>query len=90
MTKQELLDTLMLLSAMESWSFSMGKPMPAHLHKKLTNCVERLSKELLVDRMAVGPKTPIQIGGKCLACGEYHGSTNLPCPNMIPRSNSHD
>jgi hypothetical protein len=47
MNKQEMLDTLMLLSAMESWAFSMGKPMPKYLHETLCNAVERMSRELL-------------------------------------------
>jgi hypothetical protein len=87
MTKQEILDTLMLLSALESWSFSAGKSLPDYLHDSLCKCVGQLSRELLVK---VEHKTPMQIGGKCLACGEYHGNTSLPCPNMTPMSNSHE
>jgi len=34
MTKQNILDALMLLSALESWSFSVGKPLPDVLRNK--------------------------------------------------------
>ena len=49
MTKQQLLDVLMLLSALESWSFSTGKPLPDYLHDQLADAVEALSKEMLHD-----------------------------------------
>lgn len=32
MTKPQALDLLMLLSALESWSFSTGRPLPDYLY----------------------------------------------------------
>jgi len=73
MSKQEILDTLMLLSALESWSFSEGKQLPDYLHENLCNAVERLSRELLVVQEH---KTPMQIGGKCFSCGRTPQNDN--------------
>ena len=47
MTKPELLDLLQLLSALESWSFSTGKPLPDYLEDRLLNAVEILRREVL-------------------------------------------
>ena len=47
MTKQQQLDLLMLLSAIESWGFSEGKRMPDYLLENLLSCVEVLRKEML-------------------------------------------
>lgn len=47
MTKQELLEIIKLLSALESWSFSLDKSLPDHLLEDIANAQERLAKELL-------------------------------------------
>lgn len=47
MTKEQTLDMLMLLSAIESWSFSTDKLIPDYLHDRLAATVELLSKEVL-------------------------------------------
>lgn len=47
MTKQQTLDLLMLLSALESWSFSTGKIMPDYLHGTLVAAVDVLTKNLV-------------------------------------------
>lgn len=47
MTKPELLDLLQLISAIESWSFSTGKPLPDYLEERLLNAVEVLRKEVM-------------------------------------------
>lgn len=47
MTKEQLLDMLCLLSALESWSFSTGKMMPDYLYEDLTNSVAALKAEVL-------------------------------------------
>ena len=44
MTKDELLDTLMLLSALESWSFSSKTTMPDYLWEKLEKQAEILRR----------------------------------------------
>lgn len=47
MTKQQTLDTLMLLSALESWSYSANTPLPDYLFEKLGECVNVLRDELI-------------------------------------------
>ena len=47
MTKQEALDAMMLLSALESWAFSTKNLMPDYLHENLQNVQEALSKIVL-------------------------------------------
>lgn len=47
MTKQDKLDILMLLSALESWGFSTKSMFPDYMHEELRNAVELLSKEVL-------------------------------------------
>ena len=47
MTKQDILDTLLLLSALESWGFSQDKMLPDYLHENLASIINRLSEELL-------------------------------------------
>jgi hypothetical protein len=46
MTRQEILELLMLLSAMESWMLASKSTMPDYLHDKLCNAIELLSKEI--------------------------------------------
>ena len=47
MTRAELLQLMRLLSALESWSFSVGKVMPDYLHDDLCRMVTRLEEEIL-------------------------------------------
>ena len=47
MNKEDHLEILKLLAALESWSFSMDKRMPDWLHENLTTIVEQLTKEVL-------------------------------------------
>jgi hypothetical protein len=47
MTKEQLLDMMMLLSALESWGFSDGKRMPDYLLDRLVDTVEILRVEVL-------------------------------------------
>ena len=45
--KKQILEILMLLSALESWSFSMRQTLPDYLHERLTDIVTDLSKQVL-------------------------------------------
>jgi hypothetical protein len=47
MTTPELLQLMRLLSALESWGFSCGKPMPDYLHKRIFEASEVLEREIL-------------------------------------------
>ena len=47
MTKQDYLDIIKLLSAMESWAFAQGKMMPDFLHEQLHQTMAALEKEVL-------------------------------------------
>jgi len=48
MTKQECIDLLKLLSAMESWSCSIKeRGLPGYLHDQITECVSILEREIL-------------------------------------------
>ena len=48
MTKQEALQILKLLSALESWSFAKDRgTIPDYLLEDLTNAVDMLTKEIL-------------------------------------------
>ena len=47
MDKRQMLDILMLLSALESWAFAQGNMMPDYLHENLGIVVKCLSNELL-------------------------------------------
>ncbi len=48
MAKEQLLEIIKLLSAIESWSFAKDRGMlPDYLHEKLTDAVEALAKEVL-------------------------------------------
>ena len=47
MTKQEALQALKLLSALESWSFSTKEHMPQFLHDDLCNVMAVLEKIIL-------------------------------------------
>lgn len=47
MTKPQALDLLMLLSALESWSFSTGNPLPDYLLERLDVALAVLRDEVL-------------------------------------------
>ena len=47
MTKEEALRLIKLLSALESWSFSMKATLPDYLHEDLCLAVERLERVVL-------------------------------------------
>ena len=47
MTKEQILDIIKLLSALEGWSFAEKHRLPDHLLENLDKTVETLSKELL-------------------------------------------
>lgn len=47
MTKQQIIEILMLLSALESWGFSSGQQIPGYLHDRLLDVVESLREEAL-------------------------------------------
>ena len=47
MTKKEALQTLKMLSALESWAFSMKSPLPDYLHDNLTIAMNVLEKIIL-------------------------------------------
>jgi hypothetical protein len=47
MNKEELLELLQLLSALESWSFSTKSNLPDYLLEAISEKVDRLKEELL-------------------------------------------
>ena len=47
MTKEEALQTLKMLSALESWAFSLKSPLPDYLHDNLTVAMEVLERIIL-------------------------------------------
>ena len=47
MTKPDALDLLMLLSALESWAYSLGKPLPYTLTERLDVAIAQLRDEVL-------------------------------------------
>lgn len=47
MTKQELLTLLRLLSALESWGFSLKERIPDYLHEQIDNSIKRIEEEIL-------------------------------------------
>lgn len=47
LTKQEILDMLMLLSKLESWSLSRGNSLSISLQESLDDSIDILSKKLL-------------------------------------------
>lgn len=49
MTKQQKLEILMLLSAIESWSFAVKSPFPDYLHERLGYTMDMLVKGVLED-----------------------------------------
>lgn len=47
MSKQDSIELLMLLWALESWSFSVKEPIPDYLHQNLSDKVDMLKKQIL-------------------------------------------
>ena len=47
MTKQDYLDIIKLLSALESWAHSAGSRFPDYLGEQIIDAIEKLSKEVL-------------------------------------------
>jgi len=47
MTKQEYLDIIKLLSAIESWSFADKHKMPDYLYEQIATAIELLTIEVL-------------------------------------------
>lgn len=47
MTKPQAIDLLMLLSALESWVFSTGKPLPDYLLERLDVAIAVLRDDVL-------------------------------------------
>ena len=47
MTKEQMLDLLMLLSALESWTFATKERLPDYLHDQLSRVIDIASKEVL-------------------------------------------
>ena len=49
MTKPQALDLLMLLSALESFVLTTGKPLPDYLHDRIDSAIEGLRAEILAE-----------------------------------------
>ena len=47
MTKEQSLEIIKLLSALESWSFSFGQRLPDYLYERITEAIDVLTKEVL-------------------------------------------
>ena len=47
MTKEQMLEIIKLLSALESWSFSAGHRMPDYLFEKIDKAMDELTREVL-------------------------------------------
>ena len=47
MTKEQLIELVKLLSALESWSFSSQSVMPEYLYEKLDKQVKAITQEIL-------------------------------------------
>lgn len=50
MNKEQALGMLMLLSAMESWSFALKERLPDYLHENLATNMEILANIILEDK----------------------------------------
>jgi hypothetical protein len=50
MTKEDALKLIKLLSAMESWSFSVKDDLPVYLHEDLCLAVEKLEEIVLKEK----------------------------------------
>lgn len=49
MTREQMLDLLMLLAALESWAFSLQKPLPDHLQDQISACVDVMRAVVMGD-----------------------------------------
>lgn len=49
MTREQMLDLLMLLAGLESWAFSQQRPLPDHLQDQISECVDVLRAAVLGD-----------------------------------------
>lgn len=47
MTKQELIEIIRLLSALEGWSFANNHRLPDYLFESIDKAVKRISEEVL-------------------------------------------
>lgn len=47
MTKQKLLDVLMVISALESWAYAQKAPFPDYLIEEVAQAVEALKQAIL-------------------------------------------
>ena len=47
MTKEQALEIIKLLSALESWGFSNGNGLPDYLHERLYAAIDTLTMEVL-------------------------------------------
>lgn len=47
MTKEQILEVIKLLSALESWSFAENHHLPDYLYEKITESMEVLKAEVL-------------------------------------------
>ena len=47
MTKEQCLQILKLLSALEAWSFAKDYRLPDYLHEDLSTCIDALRGEIL-------------------------------------------
>jgi hypothetical protein len=47
MNKEQAIELLKLLSALESWSFATKHDLPDYLHERLCNAIETLTAEVL-------------------------------------------
>ena len=50
MDKSQTLELLMLLSAVESWSFADNHRMPEYLYDRIDSAIDSLKKELLGEK----------------------------------------
>jgi len=54
MERAQILDLLMLLSALESWALSQNQRLPDYLHERICSQVEKLSDLILNEGDANG------------------------------------
>ena len=47
MNKEQALEIIKLLSALESWGFSNGNRLPDYLHERLCSIIDQLTVEVL-------------------------------------------
>ena len=47
MTKEQALEIIKLLSALESWAFSAKQTLPDYLYERITGAMDVLTKEVL-------------------------------------------